>query len=180
MEFYTESRFKNWIKKIEEVENDVDILNLFDQMVEDIVIACMNIAKAVKNREIKKENAIREIEKIQRIIESDTKFNNDLKNMAYEFSIESIKAVLASFRYYLEGKTSKKDIKTLISEALKKEKKGDLNGAFDVIARIGAKILKGEKIHEFEVPDDSALLSWLDGIDAINTAIRLNEIDTGE
>ncbi len=183
MEFYPESRFKNWIKRIEESkidENDVDTLNVFDQMVEDFVVACMNIVRAVKSREIKKDDAIREIDKIWRIVDSDISFDTDLKNMVYEFSIESVKAVLASFKYYLEGKTSKKDIRTLLLEALEKEKKGDLTGSFDLIARIGAKILRGEKFPELEIPDDSAILSWIDGIDAINTAIRLNEIDTSE
>ncbi len=180
MEFYSETRFRNWLEKIKETEvreNDPSTLTVFDQLLEDFVIACMNIVDAVKGREIKKSDALKEIEKISRIISEKYDFNDEMKNDLFEFTIESIKAVLASFRVYFEGKMSKKDFQSLLNDALKKEAKGDLEGAFDVIARMGAKVIKGEKLPELEFPEDSIVLSWLDGIDAINAVMELSEID---
>ncbi|MEM2059915.1 MAG: DUF2150 family protein, partial [Archaeoglobaceae archaeon] len=57
MEFYTETRLLNWISKINETrvsETDPSSLIVFDQMLEDVIIACFSIINAVKNREIKK------------------------------------------------------------------------------------------------------------------------------
>ncbi len=48
----------------------------------------------------------------------------------------------------------------------------------DLIAKMGVKILKGERLPEdLEIPEDSIILNWLDGIDAINTTLILSEID---
>ena len=180
MEFYSETRYRNWLEKIKETqvrEDDPSTLTVFDQILEDFVIACMNIVRAVRDREIKKTDALKEIEKISEIISQKQDFNSETKNDLFEFTIESIRAVLASFRTYFEGKASKKDFQSLLNEALKKEAQGDLEGAFDLIARMGAKVIKGEKLPELSFPDDSAVLSWLDGIDAINAVIELSEID---
>jgi hypothetical protein len=180
MEFYNESRFRNWLEKIKEIEvkeDDAETFAVFDQMVEDFVIVCLNLIRSVREREIKKGDAIKEIERIQKLINDPIDLNSDLKNTLYDFSIESVRAVLASFKLFLEGKVSKKSFQSLIDDAVKKEKAGDVEGAFELIARMGAKVIKGEKLPELEVPDDGLVLNWLDGVDAINAAIELSEID---
>ena len=92
-----------------------------------------------------------------------------------------MRTVLASSKLYLEGKISKKDFKSLLDEAVKKEKEGDLDTAFELIAKMGAKVLAGEKLPELDAPDDElVVLNWLDGVDAINTVLLLSEIDASE
>lgn len=179
MEFYSETRLSNWIKKIEESEiseEDASTFTVFDQMLEDMVIACFNLVRAVKEREIKKAEAVKEIEKISLLLKN-YDFGDDLKNDLYQFTLESIRAVLASFQYYFEGKFSKKSFEALLSDAIKKERSGDVDGSLDVIARMGAKIIKGEKLPELDFQEDSIILSWLDGLDAINSVFELNKID---
>lgn len=179
MEFYSEARLNNWIRKIEESEiseDDASTLAVFDQMLEDMVIACFSLLRAVKEREIKKSDAIRELQKIFSFLRS-YDFGDELKNDLYQFTLESIRAVLMSFQYFFEGKFSKKDFNALLADAVKKEKKGDYESSFDVIARMGAKIIKGEQLPELDVPEDSVVLSWLDGIDAIHSVFELSRID---
>ncbi len=180
MEFYTETRFKNWIEKIKETdikEDDANSLAVFDQMLEDFVIACLSIVRSVKEREIKKEEAIKEIDKIGSIVNKKEKFGSELKNEIFEFTVESIRAVLQSFRYFLEGKTSKKDFQALLNDAVKKQEKGEYEKALDLIARMGAKVIKGERLPDLELPEEGIILSWLDGVDAINAVLELSEID---
>lgn len=180
MEFYTEKRLQNWISKINETkvsENDPSSLVVFDQMLEDVIIACFSIVNAIKDREIKKSEALRELEKMKSMFNQEYRFESDLKQEIFDLTVESVRAVLASFEYYLEGKTSKKGIKELLKEAIESEKKGRFDLAFDAIARIGAKVIKGEKLPELNLPEDGIVLSWIDGIDAISMIVELSKID---
>jgi len=183
MDFYPDSRLQNWIKKINESEvreDDPDSLSVFEQMLEDVIIACFSILNAVKNREIKKAEAIKELEKIASSFNKDYKLNSDLKTDIFMLTAEAIKASIESFRYYLEGKFSRKSIKELIKDALENEKNGKLDMAFYSIAKVGAKVIKGEKLPDLNLQEDSVILSWLDGVDAIGMVVELSKIDASE
>lgn len=183
MDFYPDSRLQNWIKKINESEvseDDPDTLSVFEQMLEDVIIACFSILNAVKNREIKKADALKELEKIANSFNKDYTFNSDLKTDIFMLTVEAIKASIESFRYFLEGKFSKKSIKDLIKDALENEKSGKLDMAFDCIARVGAKVIKGESLPDLNLQEDSLILSWLDGVDAISMVVELSKIDASE
>jgi|Deesub1362A_J573_1020465.scaffolds.fasta_scaffold00053_150 hypothetical protein len=184
MAFYTEDRLKNWVDRINEQKLDFDSAEsfvVFDQMIEDFVVACMYVIRAVKNREITKKEALKELEEMAKLLDKKYRFNDQFKMDFFDFSRESMKTILASSTMYLQGKSSKKNFDSLLREAIKKEKEGDLNGAFELIAKMGVKILKGEKMPELDIPDDELLvLNWLDGIDAINTVVLLSEIDASE
>lgn len=183
MDFYPESRVQNWINKIEESEvseEDPNSLTVFDQMLEDVIIACFSILNAVKDRELKKTEALRELEKISALFSKNYDFNSDLKADIFMLTAEAIKASVESFKYYFEGKFSKKSIKELIKEAIENEKSGKLDLAFDAIARVGAKVIKGEKLPDLPLPEDSQILSWLDGVDAIGMVVELSKIDASE
>lgn len=179
MEFYSQSRFSNWINKIAETELDEgnpETFAVFDQMLEDVIIACLSMMRAVKEREIKKADAVKEIEKIFELIPNHD-FKDELKNDLFQFTLESIKAVLLSFRLYFEGKISKKSFDALLKDALKKERSGDYDGSLNAVALMGAKVIKGEQLPELDIPEDSAVISWIDGIDAISSVIELSKID---
>ncbi len=184
MEFYTEERFRNWINKIAETEVDLErseSLNVFDQVVEDFTVACLNIIRAMKEREITKKEALKELDDMSKLILTSVDFGDEIKNELFEFIRESIKTVLYSTKLYIEGKSSKKSFEALLKEAVKKEQKGDYRGAFEAIARMGAKILKGEKLPEnLEIPEDGFVINWLDGVETIDMIVRISEIDSGD
>ncbi|HID42729.1 MAG TPA: DUF2150 family protein [Archaeoglobaceae archaeon] len=181
MEYYSENRYNNWINRIKEAKVDLDnpdSIAVFDQMMEDFVVACINILRAVKEREIKKEQAFEELEEMRRLISESVKFEDPFKTDLYDFAREGLKVAVESTKMKLEGKKTTKSFESLLKEALKKEKEGDFDGAFQVVARMGVKVLAGEKLPEdIELPEDGFVLNWLDGLDAINTAMILSEID---
>ncbi len=182
MDFYSNERFKNWINKIKETKtnNESEFLNVFDYMMEDLVVACLNIFSAVKRREITKKVARDELEKIEKIIESsDVRFDDPLKDEMFKGVKEGLKAIVYSAKFYLDGKVSRKDFKALLNEAIRKEKEGKTEEALNAIARMGAKVFKGERLPDnLEIPESENIINWLDGIDVINTVLILGEIDS--
>ena len=182
MNYYSETRFNNWINKIKEANvdfDDADSLVVFDQMMEDFVVACFNIIRAVREREITKKDALTELEGMEEILNTEVSFDDPFKSDFFDFVREGLRVVVKSAKYCVEGKISKKSINALIKEAVAKERKGDFEGAFDAIARVGAKVFKGERLPEnIEVPEDGMVLNWVDGVDAINTVMLLMEIDS--
>ena len=121
MEFYSEKRFRNWINKIKDSEvnlENVGSLNVFDQMVEDFTIACFNILKALKSKEISKREAIEELDKMNKLILTSVDFGDDMKNEFFEFIRESIRVVIHSAKLVIEGKISRKSFEQLLNEAI--------------------------------------------------------------
>ncbi len=180
---YNEQRFNNWIERIKSEEVDLDkveSLEVFDRLLEDVVIACHNLLKAVKDREMKKSEAEQELKKMKELFSRDVDLGDELKNDLFEMIKESVKLIIRSAEIALSGKISKKSFEKLLDEALKSEKKGDLEKAFESIAMMGAKLFRGEKMPEIDFQEDSELLEYFDGLDAINTVMLLKEIDRDE
>jgi len=184
MNYYSEMRFNNWVNRIEEANidlDDADSLAVFDQMMEDFVVACLNVIRAVRERELTKKSATSELDGMSNILNREVSFEDPLKSDFFDFVREGLKTVVKAAKYCIEGKISKKSIPTLVKEAVEKERKGDFEGAFDAVARAGAKVFKGEKLPDnIEVPEDGMVLNWIDGIDAINTVMLLLEIDSSD
>ena len=179
MEIYPEERFKNWIKKIEERDvkaDDPKSLEVFNYFVEDLAIACLKIISAVKERELSKKKALETLENMKKFFLTSVDFGNDLKNDLYEFVKESIKAIIQSTIYYLQNKVSKKSFEQLLKEAVEKERKGEISSAFENIAKMGAKVLKGEELPELDVPD-GFVANWLDGIETLAVVMKIAKID---
>lgn len=181
MEYYSAKRYNNWINQIRETDVDLDDPNsllVFDQMMEDFVVACTKLINAVREREINKKQALEELEEMRKLLMLSVDFEDTFKNDFFEFAREGLKVVSQSVRMYLEGKKTKKDFENLLQEAVKKERNGDLEGAFTAVARMGTKVLQGGKLPEdMDLPEDGYVLNWLDGLDALNTVMVLTEID---
>ncbi|WP_456327890.1 DUF2150 family protein [Archaeoglobus sp.] len=179
MEFYTQERFRNWISIIEKVEvkaDDPKSFEVFDHFIEDFAIACLKLIDAVKNREITKKKALELLESAKRNFLTSVDFGDELKNEVYEFIRESIKVIAQSTSYYLQGKFSKKSFEQLLKEAIEKERKGDLSSAFETVAKMGAKVLKGEELPEFDVPE-GIVANWLDGVETLAVVMKIAKID---
>lgn len=181
MEYYSENRYNNWINLIREMDIDLDDPNslvVFDQMVEDFVVACTKLINAVREREINKKQALEELEEMRKLLMLSVDFEDQDKDYFFDFAIEGLKVAVQSSKMHLEGKKTKKDFDNLLKEAVNKEKDGDFEGAFATVARMGTKVLRGEKLPEdMELPEDGYVLNWLDGLDALNTVMILTEID---
>ncbi len=181
MEYYSENRYNNWINLIRETDVDLDdpnSLSVFDQMMEDFVVACTKLINAVREREINKTQALDELEEMRKLLILSVDFEEPFKNDFFEFAREGLKVAVQSAKMLLEGKKTKKDFDKLLQEAVDKEKDGDFEGAFTAVARMGTKVLRGEKLPEdMELPEDGYVLNWLDGLDALNTVMILTEID---
>ncbi|MEM4644527.1 MAG: DUF2150 family protein, partial [Archaeoglobaceae archaeon] len=96
MEFYSETRLQNWINKINESkvsEDDPTTLIVFDQMLEDVIIACFNIVNAVKDREIRKAEALKEtskdIAKIEEKVNRGEKLGKDEATLYFTYKLFS-------------------------------------------------------------------------------------------
>jgi len=97
MDYYSENRYNNWINRIREAEidlDDADSLAVFDQMMEDFVVACTNIIKAVREREITKAQAIKELEGMRELLNLSIDFEDSLKNDFYDFAREGLKVAV--------------------------------------------------------------------------------------
>ena len=183
--FYTEDRIRNWIERIREEEVNIDSgkgLEIFDKMLDDYIIACLNLLKSIRSREITKSDAKRLVEESKTILKRRYNAGDDVKNELLEITIENMNVVTGGLELVLDGKISRKSFEKLLKSAVEKEKSGDIEGAFEEIIRMSAKLLSGEKLpDELEIPDEDLLvIGWLDAIDAINTVNLLAEIDRAE
>lgn len=183
--FYTEDRLKNWIDRIKAEEIDIESgkgIDVFENMLEDYVIAGINLIRSIRDREITKKDAIEMIESSSKVLESRYETGDELKDEFLELVIEQMKIIQMALKRVIEGKVSSKSFEKLLNEAIKKEKEGDMEGAFENIVMMAAKTLKGEKLpEEIEIPDEDLLvIGWFDAVDAINTINILSEIDKSE
>ncbi len=183
--FYTEDRINNWIERIREDELDLESgkgLEVFDKMLDDYIIACLNLLRSIREREITKKDALRFIEESKPLLDRSYDVGDEVKAELLEMTKENMRVVARGLELVISGKVSRKTFEKLLEEAIKKEKSGDLEGAFEDVARMAAKALAGEKLPEdLEIPDeDLFVIGWLDAIDAISTIHQLNEIDRTE
>jgi len=183
--FYTEERMENWIKRISEEKVDIESgkgLEIFDKMLDDYIIACLNILKSVKSKEITKNDAKRSVKDGKRLLERRYETGDNVKDELLEMTVESMRVIAEGLERALDGKISKQSFEKLMKDAVKKEKAGDIEGAFEEIVKMSAKLLSGERLpDDFEIPDEDLLVvGWLDAIDAINTVNLLSEIDRTE
>uniref|UniRef100_A0A7C3UBL8 DUF2150 family protein n=1 Tax=Geoglobus ahangari TaxID=113653 RepID=A0A7C3UBL8_9EURY len=180
--FYTEERLNNWIERIKEVNDPRENLEIFDKMLEDFIIAGIKLLESIKSKEVTKKEAIEQIKRMNEIINKRFNLEDDVKNELFEITRDSMRVVLKGLEFAVNDKISKKSFEKLFQEAVKKEKDNDISGAFENLAKMAAKVLKGEKLPEnFEIPDEDLLvIGWFDAVDAINTMQILREIDRGD
>ncbi len=180
--FYSETRLTNWIERIKNEDMSLEKgLDVFDKMLEDFIIASMKLLESIKARETTKKEALDQVSKFRGIINRNFDLGDEMKNEIFNMIREDIKLILRGLEMAIERKFSKKSPKKLFEEAVKKEKNGDINGAFENLAKIAARVLSGEKIDDIDVPEeDLSVIGWLDAIDAANTILLLKEIDRCE
>ncbi len=181
--FYSKERLNNWIERIKNENFSLEKgLDVFDKMLEDFIIAEMKLLEGIRAREITKKEALKQISAFREIINRDFDLGDEMKNEIFEIVRDDMRVLLRGLELAIEKKLSKKSFKKLFDEAVKKEKGGDIDGAFENLAKMAAKVLSGEKISDdFEIPDDDlSVIGWFDAVDAVNTILVLKEIDRSE
>jgi len=175
--FYTEERWNNWINQVKESGFKIDDQQkgeIFVNMEDDIVLACLKIiAKHDKNL-LSKEEAIKQISEVKEIVLKQNEPITEDIDMMIESTQISLMGVFASCECYIEKAFEKtKSLKPLIKKAIDAEKEENMGAVLGNIAEIGANILAGGKIKDKDLENipEGLVAEWLDGIDSIRAAM---------
>ena len=178
-EFYTRSRWQNWINKIKESgftlkESDEDpSAAVFVYAMDDVVLACLKVIARYEHGTITKEEAISTIDEIREIVsERDESLGEDA-NLMLESLNASLSAVFLSSQRYIEGSYEKKaPLEEMVRKAVLAEEDERMEDALGVLSEIGARVIGGESLPEEAFNDLPYCMTaeLLDGIDAISAA----------
>jgi len=84
----------------------------------------------------------------------------------------SLAAVFVSCQRYITGDFDRDSpLEEMVQEAIASEQKEDLDGAFDLLSQIGARVIGGETLPEMGDLPYCMTAELLDGIDAISAAM---------
>ncbi len=190
--FYTQERWKNWLQKIKESGFKIDDEKkgeVFVNMEDDVVLACLKIIAKYDKNLMAREEALRNISEIKEIVLQKIEPINDDIDMMIESMQLSLMGVFASCECYIEKAFEKtKSLKDLVKKAIEAEKQDNMGAVLGNIAEIGANILAGGKIKDKDIEDvpEGLVAEWLDGIDSIraammgDTSYRDDEPDEGD
>ncbi len=175
--FYTTERWQNWINKVKESGFKLDDEKggeVFVNMEDDVVLACLKlIAKFDKNM-VGKEDALRFTTEIKEIALRKIEPINEDIDIMLESTQLSLMGVFASCECYIEKAFEKtKSLDKLIKSAIDAEKVDNMGEALDNIAKIGANLLAGGKLKDKDLDKvpEGLVAEWLDGIDSISAAM---------
>ncbi len=175
--FYTQERWYNWIKKVEESGFKIDDENkgaVFVYMEDDVVLACLKIIAKYDNNLISSEEALRHLAEIKEIVLKKIEPISEDIDMMLESVQLSLMGVFASCECYVEKAFEKtKSLDKLINSAVEAEKEDNMGAALNSIAQIGANILGGGKLNEKALDNipEGFVGEWLDGIDSLSAAM---------
>jgi hypothetical protein len=175
--FYTQERWNNWIKKVNESGFKIEDQQkgaVFVYMEDDVVLACLKIIAKYDKNVISKESAFAYISEIKNIVLKKVEPVNEDIDMMIESVQLSLMGVFASCECYVEKAFEKtKTLNKLIKSAIASEKEENMGAALGNIAEIGANILAGGKIKEKDLDDipEGLVAEWLDGIDSLSAAM---------
>jgi len=175
--FYTEERWKNWIKQVEESGFKIEDQQkgaIFVNMEDDVVLACLKIIAKFDKNLLSKEKAIEQISDVKEIVLKQIEPITEDIDMMIESTQLSLMGVFASCECYIEKAFEKtKSLKPLIKKAIDAEKEENMGAVLGNIAEIGANILAGGKIKDKDLEDipEGLVAEWLDGIDSIRAAM---------
>jgi len=170
--FYTRERWDNWVRSFRERFNEKQSLDdsdndFFISMEEDVIIACLKVLRDMKKRKISRRRALETFEEIEDIVLSRVEPIGGDADLMFSSVQNTLLGVIRSCKKSLEKIDKSKSLQKLVSEALEKEKSGDIDGALALISLVGARVLEGEKLSE-ELIDSipfGMVAEWLDGIE---------------
>ena len=178
-EFYTEKRWLNWLNKVKESNfkltesDDKNAGAVFVYIMDDVILACLKIVARCERGVISPEDALTEINNIKEIIFKEQEPLSEDADLMLESLKTSLAAVFVSSQRYIAGDFDHDTpIRDLINKAIEEEQHENLDGIFDTISQVGARVIGGENL-----PPEAAELPYsmtaelMDGIDAISAAM---------
>jgi hypothetical protein len=178
-EFYTEKRWLNWMNKVKESNfklQESESKNagaVFVYIMDDVVLACLKIIARCERGIISRSEALSEINGIRDIVFKEHETLGEDADLMLESLKTSLAAVFVSSQRYIAGDYDRDtSLKELVSKAIASEQQENLDGTFDTLSQIGARVIGGESL-----PPETADLPYsmtaelMDGIDAISAAM---------
>lgn len=178
-EFYTEKRWLNWLNKVKESNfkltesDDKNAGAVFVYIMDDVVLACLKIIARCEREVISPEEALAEVNNIKEIVFKEHESLGEDADLMLESLKTSLAAVFVSSQRYIAGDFDREtSLKDLICKATAEEQQENLDGTFDILSQVGARVIGGENL-----PQEAAELPYsmtaelMDGIDAISAAM---------
>lgn len=180
--FYSQERWNNWIEQIKESgfelkENEEDMGKsgeIFVNMEDDIILACLKVIAKFDNKELTKEAAFEALDEIKSVVLNPIDPISESIDLMIDSLQTSLIGVFASCECYIDGGIDKSaDLSNLIKSAVAAEENNDPGSALGYIATVGANVLNGSELSEdmmTELPF-GLVAEWLDGLDSIAAAM---------
>lgn len=178
-EFYTEKRWLNWMNKVKDSNfkltesEDKNAGAVFVYIMDDVVLACLKIIARCERAVISSEDALSEINAIREIVFKEHESLGEDADLMLESLKTSLAAVFVSSQRYIAGDYDREtSLGDLVKGAIEAEHQENLDGAFDMLSQVGARVIGGESL-----PPEAADLPYsmtaelMDGIDAISAAM---------
>lgn len=178
-EFYTEKRWLNWMNKVKDSNfkltdsEDKNTGAVFVYIMDDVVLACLKIIARCERAVISSEDALSEINAIREIVFKEQESLGEDADLMLESLKTSLAAVFVSSQRYIAGDYDREtSLGDLVKGAIEAEHQENLDGAFDMLSQVGARVIGGEGL-----PPEAADLPYsmtaelMDGIDAISAAM---------
>jgi hypothetical protein len=177
-EFYTQKRWLNWMNKVKESgfkltePEEKNAGAVFIYIMDDVVLACLKVIARCEREVITPEEAISEIAAIREIVFQEHESLGEDADLMLESLKTSLAAVFVSCQRYIAGNFDREStIEELVVGAVEAERQENLDGAFDLLSQVGARVIGGEGIPEMGELPYSMTAELMDGIDAISAAM---------
>jgi hypothetical protein len=177
-EFYTQKRWLNWMNKVKESgfkltePEEKNSGAVFIYIMDDVVLACLKVIARCERGVIPPEEAVSEIAAIREIVFQEHESLGEDADLMLESLKTSLAAVFVSCQRYIAGNFDRESpIEEMVEGAVEAEKQENLDGAFDLLSQVGARVIGGEAIPEMGELPYSMTAELMDGIDAISAAM---------
>ncbi|MFW5949761.1 MAG: DUF2150 family protein [archaeon] len=181
-EYYTEERWQNWIKRIDNEDIDPEdeesarlLLNLQD----DAAIAVAKIVTDFEDGELQVEAALEELASVRDIVLSDVEIDEEEKLMVVDGVQTSLVCVFYAAEEYVAGEVAEAAIEELIKAASDAETSEDMDAALGYCAQAGTRIFADEDELSMDLVDDlefGLVAEWVNGLDSLQTALSDPEV----
>jgi hypothetical protein len=177
-EFYTEKRWLNWMNKVKDSnfklteEDDKNSGAVFIYIMDDVVLACLKVIARCEHTIISPEAALAEITAIRSIVFAESESMGEDADLMLESLKTSLAAVFVSSQRYIIGEFDRESpLGEMVAKAVAAEQEENLDGAFDLLSQVGARVIGGESLPEIGDIPYCMTAELMDGIDAISAAM---------
>lgn len=180
--FYSQERWNNWMEQVkesgfelkEDEEETGKAGEIFVNMEDDIILACLKVIAKFDNKELSPEGAIEALNEIRDVVLLPADPVNESIDLMIDSLQTSLIGVFASCEHYIKnGTDSSVKLDELMKNAVLAEENNDPGSALGYIAAIGANVLKGAEISD-EMTSDlpyGLVAEWMDGLDSLALAM---------